>query len=572
MRIGSSSRWVLVTTAALAIWSSCSDDGPTATGGAGGTIVDAGLDRAQDGAGGGAGSIVDSGETEVLESGPPDDGPSDVGEDVVDAPPLPKLGPASVLQHHRNASRDGVYVDPKFTKTKAGMFLDPNFHATIEGPTYSQLLYVDSPDGKDLVIASTEQNKVYGLDATTGTAVWVRTLGAPVARAMLPCGSIDPVGITGTPIIDGDSHTLYVDAMTTPDGGTTKKHLIFALSTDDGSTRPGWPLDVSATVSFGGMAFDSTIQNQRSALALLNGNLYVAYGGHGGDCGNYRGWVVSVPVARPSAVQAFATGTQGGGIWGPSGIASDGTAIFVATGNAFNRTVDWNQSEAILRFEAGATFTGQAKDFFAPSDWYTLDAADYDLGGTGPVVLDVPGATPSKLLVALGKNGVGYLLDRNNLGGFGKGNGMMGEGLSSVRVASLGIINAAAAYTTAMGSYVVFPGAGIGCPTTGNDLVALRVSATAPPQLSVAWCAREDGKGSPFVTTTDGHTDPLVWGFGAEGGGRLWAFDADTGQSIIDGGTAIDPKAYVRRFLPPIVAKGRVFVVADNGVYAFVKT
>ncbi|HLZ07639.1 MAG TPA: hypothetical protein VKT80_03560, partial [Chloroflexota bacterium] len=372
--------------------------------------------------------------------------------------------------------------------------------------------------------------------------------------------------------IDPDSKTLYVDAMTTPDGGTTKRHLIFAISIEDGTTRGGWPLDVSSIVQFGGKAFDSTFHNQRGALAILNRTLYVPYGGHGADCGDYRGWVVAVPLDRPTAVEAFATGVHGGGIWGPSGVASDGTAVYVATGNAFNPTVTWNQSEAILRFENGATFSGLVKDWFAPSDWYTLDAADYDLGGTGPVILDVPGATPSKLIVALGKNRIAYLLDRTNLGGFGKGNGTTGEGIASAQVTSLGIITAAAAYTTTMGSYVVFPGNGTGCTTTGNDLVALRISTSSPPRISTAWCARQDGKASPIVTTTDGHTDPLVWGFGAEGGGRVWAFDADTGQSIINGGTAIDPTAYVHRFLPPIIAKGRIFIVADSGVYAFVKT
>jgi hypothetical protein len=134
-----------------------------------------------------------------------------------------------------------------------------------------------------------------------------------VARTSLPCGNIDLVGITGTPVVDAATRTMFFDAMTTPDGGATKKHLLFALSIDDGKTRPGWPSDVSMTAKFGAVAFDSAVQNQRGALVIVNRTLYVSYGGHAGDCGNYRGWVVSVPIDDPTAVGAWATGTQAAG-------------------------------------------------------------------------------------------------------------------------------------------------------------------------------------------------------------------------------------------------------------------
>jgi hypothetical protein len=87
--------------------------------------------------------------------------------------------------------------------------------------------------------------------------------------------------------------------------------------------------------------------------------------------------------------------------------------------------------------------------YFTPSNWRQLDAADLDVGGSGPVVVDVPGATPSHLVVALGKNGVAYVLDRQNLGGIGTGDGMTGEGVQSQRVASSPIITAAAAGSVA---------------------------------------------------------------------------------------------------------------------------
>src|SRR5205814_855630 len=108
----------------------------------------------------------------------------------------------------------------------------------------------------------------------------------PVPLDALPCGNIDPLGVTGTPVIDASTRTLFVDAMTTPDGGTTKRHLVFALSIATGATRPGWPVDVSATVP----GLRSVQQNQRGALALLAGRVYVPFGGHFGDCGSYHGF------------------------------------------------------------------------------------------------------------------------------------------------------------------------------------------------------------------------------------------------------------------------------------------
>ena len=222
----------------------------------------------------------------------------------------------SVLEHHNSSRRDGVYVNPTLTKASASTFhIDPMFKGAVPGAIYAQLLsFVSGPGGKNIVIAVTEENNVAALNAATGAPVWTRNLGTPVPRSHLPCGNIDPLGITGTPVIDPASRTLFLDAMTTPDNGITKKHLIFALSLDDGSTLPGWPVDVSVAVTFSGIAFDSSVQNQRGALGLVNETVYVPYGGLNGDCGNYHGWVVGVPVANPAAPKAWATGATGGGI------------------------------------------------------------------------------------------------------------------------------------------------------------------------------------------------------------------------------------------------------------------
>src|SRR6266436_2068484 len=127
----------------------------------------------------------------------------------------------NVTQHHNNPTRDGLYIDPAFTQARAAnLKRDTNFSGVIQGNVYAQPLYIEGrPDGRAMIIAVTESNKVYALDAANGSVIWQRNMGAPVSHASLPCGDIDPLGITGTPVVDLASRALFLDAMMTPDGG-----------------------------------------------------------------------------------------------------------------------------------------------------------------------------------------------------------------------------------------------------------------------------------------------------------------------------------------------------------------
>jgi len=467
---------------------------------------------------------------------------------------------ASVLQHHKNATRDGVYVDAAFTKANAAkMHRDTSFTSTLSGPTYAQPLYLEGgAGGKDLVIAATEQNQVSAFDAANGATVWQKTVATPAARSNLPCGNIDPMGITGTPAIDAVSHTIFFDAMTLDSG--SPKHKIFALSTDDGSTKNGWPVDVSATAKANGVSFNSPPQGERGAVILLNGNVYVPYGGHYGDCGDYHGWVVGVPMTNPKATPvAWATRARAGGIWAPGGISSDGTSLYVATGNTFSATT-WSDGEGIIKLGPTLASSQNAANYFAPTNWQQLDSGDVDIGGSGPIVFDVPGATPSKVVIALGKDGYAYLMNRDNLGG-------IGGAVATAHVSRSQIINAAVAYTTGQGTYVVFKGQGMGCPGgSSGGLTALKIAAASPPAISVAWCAGPGGSGSPMVTQS-GAGDTIVWWVGAEGDSLLHGFDGDTGAVVFGGGSDALPS--VARFSTPIAAKGRIFVATTSSVVAF---
>jgi PQQ enzyme repeat len=465
-------------------------------------------------------------------------------------------GAVNVTQYHNHESRDGLYIDPAFTRTAAAALKrDTNFTGNVSGNIYAQPLYIeDGPGGKAMVITVTESNNVYALDAANGGVLWQRHVGQPVPRANLPCGNIDPMGITGTPVVDLPSRTLFFDAMTTPDGGTTKKHFIFALNVDTGTTNAGWPVDLNATVRFGTNVFNSTVQGERSALALSGGYVYSTYGGHAGDCGNYFGWLVGIPVQDPSTVHAWATSIRGGGSWSVGGAASDGVDLFVATGNTFG-TTNWAGGESIIRFTAAAAFSGQTNDFWTPTNWVSLDSTDKDLGGSGALIVDVPGATPSKLILALGKDGNAYLLNRTNLGG-------ISLPLSSNTVSSSSIIQAAVTYQTTQGVYVVF------CPNT-SQLAAYRVTPTSPPTLVSAWTVSQGGRGSPFVTSTDGSNNVVVWGIGAGSDQRLHGFDGNTGAVVFNGGGANELMAGTHAFQTAIAARGRIFVATDRKIYAF---
>jgi hypothetical protein len=239
---------------------------------------------------------------------------------------IPANGAVNVTEHHNHDSRDGLYIDPAFTSAAAAnLKRDTNFNGTITGNVYAQPLYIeDGPGGRAMIIAVTESDNVYALDAANGSVIWHGNVGTPVPLSKLPCGDIDPLGITGTPVVDLPSRTLFLDAMTTPDNGTTKKHFIFAMNVDTGTTNSGWPVDVNATATSSNTVFTSVTQNERGALAVLGTNVYVPYGGHDGDCGTYFGWIVGVPLTQPTNVKAWATPTNGGGAWSVGGVASDG--------------------------------------------------------------------------------------------------------------------------------------------------------------------------------------------------------------------------------------------------------
>jgi len=148
------------------------------------------------------------------------------------------------------------------------------------------------------------------------------------------------------------------------------------------------------------------------------------------------------------------------------------------------------------------------------------------------------------------------LLDRENLGG-------ITAPVASSQVSGSSIIQAAATYRTNQGTYVAFR-------ASSDALSSFRIAATDPPAITTAWNVSQNGCGSPFVTSTDGTNNTVVWSVGASGDQRLHGYDGDTGAVIYAGGDANELMAGTHSYnTTGIAARGRIYVGTDNKVYAF---
>jgi hypothetical protein len=260
------------------------------------------------------------------------------------------------------------------------------------------------------VFVATENDTVYGLNENSGAVRWQRHLGAPARRSQVGggCGNIDPVGITGTPVIDAAAGVLYAAGLIQ----NPFKYQLWAVRISDGALL--WSRHLTPP------GLNPAFQQDRGALALSNATVYVPFGGWIGDCPPYHPWLIGVPTGGGALLnyQPQSSNQNGGGIWATSGEAVDGSGnVFVETGNGFATPVSpcpttgsqWDHGDGVIKLSPSLT----EQSFFAPSDWCSLNATDQDLGSVGPMLL--PGGT----LFASGKSGEGWLLNSTSLGGFG---------------------------------------------------------------------------------------------------------------------------------------------------------
>ena len=379
----------------------------------------------------------------------------------------------------------------------------------VDGDVYASPLIVAGH-----VIVATENNTVYSLDLFTGATIWTIHLGAPVDASSLPCGDIGPVtGITGTPAADPATGLLYVVAFL-----STRHHMLFALKLVDGSVASQQDIDPGGSTP--------AVQQQRGALAIGKDYVYVPLGGLYGDCGPYHGYVVAVPRAGGAALTYRVPSARGAGIWTAAGVSIDPSTgnVFAVTGNGASRST-FDFSNAVVELSPDLQ---SVKSYFAPANWIALNAGDVDLGALGVTLL--PGAA-----VAVGKDGVAYLLNTDRLGGIG--------GQTSSRQLCAGAFGGTATHRSVV--YV---------PCT-DGLYAVSIG---PNGMNVVWHASRPAVGSPIFAAG------AIWAIDPSSA-TLYALNEQTGAVVYSTGL---PSA--RHFNTPAATEGFVVAPAGRAVVAVV--
>jgi hypothetical protein len=407
--------------------------------------------------------------------------------------------------YHGDGARTGYLPAGPDAATPAVAWRTP-----LDGAVYASPLVVGGR-----VLAATEGGSLYALDAQTGAVQWRTHLADPVPASALPCGNIDPVGITGTPAFDPATGEVY--AVTTQAGVV---HVLWAVDAATGQVR--WHRGVDAPGS------TPPTHLQRAALLVSDGMVYIGYGGNDGDCGQYLGRIVGVPTGGTGPLVDFAVPTtREGGIWAPSGpTALPGGDLLVTTGNGEATGGAWDHSDSVLRLSPQL----QLKDGFAPAQWAQENSVDADLGSMGPVLL--PGGRQA---VATGKGGGIYLVDVDALGGV-DGQRARAEGCQAY-------------------------GGGAITPGPGGTAVAYLPCATGLLQITVGpgdtlhpgWQAPRQINGSPVVVGT------TVWSMQRDG--TLTGLDATDGRSR----AAVQVGA-ATRFATPAASGNALFVPTTTGI------
>ena len=412
------------------------------------------------------------------------------------------VGPSDWITFGHDDARTGVGQGI----TRPGT-LSTAWHAQLDGAVYGQPLLLG-----ETVLAATENDTVYGLARSDGHVLWHTSLGRPEPRAELPCGDISPLGITSTMAYDPATGSLFALAET-----AGKHHLLAALDPATGAIR--WQRYAEPTA---GTAADA---QQRSALTVAYGYVYISYGGLAGDCGNYVGSVVGVPTGGSGSQLSYGIPTaRQAGIWTPGGPSVHGNHLFVAVGNGAESGA-FDGSDTVLALTPDLKRT----DFFAPATWVQDNAQDLDLGSMTPAFVN------GYVLIA-GKRGVAYLLRPDRLGSVG------GEVSQTQLCAGFGA-------AAVQGAIAYVP-----CRSGGINAVSVNAQGTG---VSVLW--HTDAQG-PYDSPSLG--GGAVWAMN-DNAGVLYALDQNTGKVIAQ--LSVGPSPH---FASPTLAPGRAYVGTMSGVTA----
>jgi uncharacterized protein (TIGR03437 family) len=361
---------------------------------------------------------------------------------------IPGRAQVNVLTGNYNLARTNANLNETLLNTSnvnATQF-GKLFSLSVNGFINAQPLYVAnvSIPGKgthNVVYVATLHNDVYAFDAdAAGASLWHVNLGPSVPAAGYSVDDLVEIGILSTPVIDASTSTIYLVANTKENGNAIFR--LHALDLATGDEKFGAPAVISATVpgkawwdgQNGQVQLVPSHHLQRAGLVLLNNTVYIGFGAHG-DIVPYHGWFLGYNAANvQEQVIAFSSTPNGGagGIWhaGRAPAVDANGNIYLTTGNGSWDTGDWGETFLKLDTSNGLNVA----DWFTPDHWAHLNDLDNDLGSCGPVL------TASGMVIGGGKEGVLYMLDRNNMGHLQSGNGQI---VQSFQAIGFGIFNMA---------------------------------------------------------------------------------------------------------------------------------
>jgi chitodextrinase len=486
-----------------------------------------------------------------------------------------------VYLHHYDTMRTGanlqetVLTPPRLTTSTFGKVLTyPLDGYTFASPLYVANVNVPGQGFHNIVYVATEHDSVYAFDAdgVTSTPIWHRSFIDP-ANGVTTVPSTDvssvpdipvEIGITATPVIDPATNTMYVLVLTKEvSGGTTSYvYRLHALNIVTGAETIT-PAVVQGSVPGTGLGsvngtltFNSLRENGRPGLLLSNGVVYIGFGSHT-DVEPFHGWVFGYGATTLQRVFMFCTtpNSDDGGVWmSGAGFATDstGSIYFVSGDGGFDAgTGGLDYGDTVLRMSPA----GAVVDYFSPANQATLDTNNQDLGAGGVVLLpDQPGPHPHEL-VASGKGGTLYLIDRDNMTHY---NPAMDQNIQSIVLGHPNFSNPV--YFN--GNLYISPiNTGIQAYQFSNGQLS-----SSPTSHTVA---NYDKRGGTIAVSASGTSNGIVWALQSnnDSASVLRAYSpGNLGTELWNSSLAgtRDTLGPWMKFSLPVIANGKVFVATDS--------
>ncbi len=494
-----------------------------------------------------------------------------------------------VLTYHNNNSRTGLYTKETILTTSnvnaasfGKLFTLPADGLVDAEPLYISAVLVGGVT-RNLVIVATEHGTVYAYDADTGANVWHITTLKPGERTSdnRGCSQVTPeIGITSTPVIrrpTTGNPVIYVVAMS-KDGSGKYHQRLHALDATSGAELHGGPVDIAATYpgtgdnsSGGNVIFDPAQYKERAGLLLAGSNVYLAWASHC-DIRPYTGWIMgyNVTTLKQTTVLNVTPNGNEGAIWNAgAGMAADGTGsiflldangVFDTTLNASGFPIDGDYGNAFLR----VTIKGglAVADYFEMDNEASENANDTDLGSGGTLLVSQKDSTGKlwQLAVGAGKDGNLYVVDRTNMGKFNSTSNNIYQEL-------------AGALPGGVWSMPAFFNGSVYYGPVGSPILAFQFKNAKLLTSAVARTSNAFGYpgATPSVSANAGK-NPIVWAAENSNPAVLHAYNAKTLVQLYNSNQAPNGRDHFgvgNKYITPMIANGKVFVGATNGVGVF---